>query len=125
MKSNLLFKILFCLILFTSEIRACSSIEGSNIIQENQTRTFEYIAISFVLFALTVFLYFKKSRKGILPVVICFIIVGLTFLTSTVYVGDCGQIAVENARQGVLITFICFSFQFFTWLFRKKKVELF
>ncbi len=124
MKSNLAFKILFCLILFSSKIFACSSLEGSNIIQESQIKAFEYIAISFVLFALTVFLYFKKNRKGILPVVISFIIVGFTFLTSNAYVGDCGQTAVENARQGVLLTFVCFSFQFFTWLYRKKKAEL-
>lgn len=123
MKFNHFLTILFCLVLFTSETFACTLGRESNFIQEKQAEANSLIAISFVLFAIVFFLYFKKNKKGILSVVISFIAVGYAFLLSDADVGDCGYGAVDIARLSVLVNFICFSFQFFTWLFRRKSAN--
>lgn len=125
MRYNFGFKIIFSLILFSSEVFSCTQAKGSNvnIIEVNQSKVFEFIAISIILFTLTVFLYFKKGKIGIIPVIVSFIIVGFTFLTSNTNGGDCGYTAVEFAKWGILLTFICFSIQLFTWLFRRNTIN--
>jgi hypothetical protein len=123
MKFKYLFTILFCLVLFSSEIFACSLGKESSFIQEKQAEANNLITISFVLFAITFFLFFKKNKKGILPVVISSIVVVYAYLLSDANIGDCGYGAVDIARLSVLVNFICFSFQFFTWLFRRKSAK--
>ena len=123
MKINRLLTILFCVILLSSKVFACTLGSDSSYIQNKQIETYGFIAISCVLSALTIFLYFKKNNKGILSIIISLVVVTFTFLTSNANVGDCGHTAVDNAKAGVLISFICFSFQFFTWLFRRKSAK--
>ena len=106
--------------IFSSEIIACSLVAESNLIQDNQLKTFIFLGISVVLFIATVFFYFNRNRKGILPVIIGFLVIGFSFLSSNAYVGDCGYGAVELAQYSILITFLCFTFQFFTWLLKRK-----
>ena len=123
MRINRLLTILFCAILLSSKVFACTLGSESSYIQDKQQESYGLIAISSILSSLTIFLYFKKNNKGIFPIIISLVVVIFTFLTSNANVGDCGHTAVGNAKVGVLISFICFSFQFFTWLFRRKSAK--
>lgn len=122
MNKQKIIQCLCCLALISIKVFACTTVIGGNpnLLPERQNKVLIFLAFSFAFVAGTFFLYFKKGKKGILPIIVSLFFFGISILTSSVYNGDCGDTALFTAKQGLLITFICFSFQFFTWLNVKK-----
>jgi hypothetical protein len=123
MKTNKFAGILFFIAALSLKTLACSLVAGANpnTLPERQSTVLMFLAISLFFAAGTFFLYFKKSRQGIISVIVSFVIVGFSILTSDVYMGDCGKTALYNAKIGVSITFVCFLAQFTTWLLFRNK----
>ena len=115
MKISKIVILLFCLTFFSTDIAACTLIAGGpNIIEENQSKVFVYIAISLIFLAANaVLFYLNKKRAGILPLIISIAIVGLSLLGSNTRGGDCGDSAVYLAKTAISITFVCVIAQFF------------
>jgi uncharacterized membrane protein len=122
MKTDKPVTILFCLASFSVNVFACTVVTGSNIIEENENKVFNFLVISLLLLAATVFFYFKKTKGSGIPTVISAIVVVFAFLDSRTRIGDCGNNAVGITKFAVEVTFVCFLAQFTIWLlFRKKR----
>lgn len=123
MKKNKLAILLFNLATFSTNAFACTVVADSNIIEENKAKVFNLLIMSLIFFVGTAIFYeLKKSRAGLIPVLVGCASLIFSWATSSMG-GDCGFGAVQTSQIGCAIAFVCFLVQFVTWLLFREKSQ--
>lgn len=110
------------LLLAIKSVSACTVVAGSNIIEDHRSKVFTLLTIALIFNLSTmVFYWFKKSREGLIFIIVSAAVLGFSWATSRSFGSDCGYGAVQISKIALAVTFVCFVAQFVTWLLVRKK----
>ena len=125
MKNKKFVTLLIYLASLSANCLACTLVKGQeNLLKEQQNSVYFFFEIASLFFiATTSILFIKRNREVFIPIILSGLVIGVTFITSNVNSGDCGDGAIEGAKLAATIAFVCFFAQFTSWLiFRKKNL---